>query len=88
MVEFSLETEIEVDSDGGLVFSAVAPDKRYNGQQATITIEHENRQLVLDSPIIDDNSRFEVFLDLSPLGDDIEINRNMIKAQIVHTATQ
>ena len=85
MVEFALETEIELDSDGELVFSAIAPDGGYKGQRVIINIEHENRQLVLASPTIDENRRIQVFLDLSPLGEGIKINRDMIKAQIIHT---
>ena len=82
-VEFLLETDIELDSDGELVFSALAPDDSYIGKRISITIEDDERELHLCSPVVGVDRRIEVFLDLSPLGAGIQINRNMIKAQLV-----
>jgi hypothetical protein len=80
-VEFQLETPVELDPDGEMVFSAIAPDDTFVGRQVTIGIGHEKRNLILHTSKVDKNRRIEVFLDLSIFGR-MHINKDMIKIQV------
>lgn len=85
ILDFLLETDLEVDQDGELVFSAVTSDDRFGGEKIFIKIGDEEREYGSCSPTIDDNRRIEVFLDLSHLGTGIQIDQSMIKAVIRST---
>jgi len=94
-IPFVLETPLEVDKDERLVFSAVAPDKHYNGATVYIEIEEaeeENKKRKKREPFIfteiDEEGRIELFLDLSPLGEGVQITPEMIKTRIVHSVDE
>lgn len=82
-VEFLLESSIEVKPDGELVFSAIAPDNSYIGRHVSLTIGDEERELHLCSPVVEEDGRIEVFVDLSSLGEGIQIDQRMLRAQII-----
>ena len=85
ILDFLLETDLEVDQDGELVFSAVTSDDRFSGEKVFIKICDEEREYGSCSPTIGGDRRIEVFLDLSHLGTGIKTDRSMIKAMIRST---